>query len=355
MTVLQEKRKNDWVNNHHIFCKWIRGRERIEFHRPKTFLNIGQRGSGKSSLLEVVATNYVKIIDLFGSRDNEGLAWCRSPLKDSVLFVVGDSIKISSDWPAIKISELKFSDIKKYDVVTSVHAFYGSSDEEYIGLNRILDVLYRRTHWENPWFLLVREAANFIYSRIKLTKNQHIAKADFIYLLREARHMGYAVGVDTVRWTAIDIEIRDVSDYTFLKSVGRKGLPRDLRFIYRYINPYSMMRMKPNIFVLVTDSGSIGVGASDYPYWHKEEKEDLMRELGIGIQYGEIPDYGNERRNTVSDFEHADIIRKYGELKSMGKVAKALGRSPATIKSHIDFHEREVAKSGRCSRCTRIS
>ena len=167
--------------------------------------------------------------------------------------------------------------------------------------------------------------------------------------------MGYAVGVDTIRWTAIDVEIRDVSDYTFIKSVGRKGLPPDLRFIYRYINPYDMMRMKPKQFVLVTDSGSIGVGTFKYPYWHKEEKEDLRQKLKIDIEYGEVPNYGNERRNTVSDFEHRHIIMKYQELGSMGKVAEVLQRSKATIKAHVDFHEKEMEDRGICSRCSRIS
>ena len=346
----QKENENSWFDVDHIFIKWVRGREPLEFNRPKTFLNLGQRGSGKSSLLETIAANYGKIIDLFGSRDNEGLAWCRSPLKDSVLFIVGDSVKIRSEWPSKKLTELSFSDFRDYDVITSVHAFYGSSDEEYLGLNKILDMLYRRTHWEYPWFLLVREAANFIYSRIKLTKNQHIAKADFVYMLREARHMGYAVGVDTIRWTAIDVEIRDVSDYTFLKSVGRKGLPNDLRFIYRYINPYSMMKTEPSQFVLITDSGAIGIGRFDYPTWHKEEKEDLVRKLGISISYGDVPDYGNPRRNTVSDFEHKQIVKAYEELKSMAKVGKLLGRSPATVKRHIDIHN-----DGNCPLCARIS
>lgn len=349
-----KSKEDNWFRENHIFCKWIRAKERIEFDRPKTFLHLGQRGSGKSSLLEVVATKYPKIIDLFGSRDNEGLAWCRSPLKDSVIFVVGDSVRISSEWPCVKISELKASDFKKYDVVTSVHAFYSTPEEEFVGLNRILDTLYRRTHWDQPWFLMVREAANFIYSRIKLTKNQYLAKADFIYLLREARHMGYAVGVDTIRWTAIDVEIRDVSDYTFIKSVGRKGLPPDLRFIYRYINPYDMMRMQPNQFVLVTDSGSIGVGTFKYPFWHKEEKEDLREKLKIEIDYGEVPNYGVERRNTVSDFEHEHIIEKYSQERSEKKVAVLVGRSSGTIHNHVVDHNEDIKGKGECRRCARI-
>ncbi len=175
------------------------------------------------------ALHYEKIIDLYGSRDAESLAWCRSDFANSLLFVVGDSVKVACSWPVMKASELTIKGIQSHRVILSSSPFYGSLDEEFRALNRVIyDVLYHRTTWARAWFLMVREASNFIYSRIKITKNQQIAKADFIYLLREARHMGYAVGVDTIRWTSIDKEIRDVSDYLFIKRVGIQGLPRDI-------------------------------------------------------------------------------------------------------------------------------
>lgn len=355
MTKLEEARiDSEWLKQHHIFCRWIRGGETVDFNKPKTYLCLGQRGSGKSSLLECIGSNFPKIIDLFGSRDNEGLAWCRSPFKDNVLFVVG-STKVSSEWNCKKFMDLKPSDFNDYQVITSVHGFYGKSDEEFIGLNHILDVLYHRTHWTEPWYLLVREAANFIYSRIKLNQNQLIAKADFIYLLREARHMGYAVGVDTIRWTAIDVEVRDVSDYTFLKSVGRKGLPYDLHFVYRYINPYSMMNTKKNQFVLVTDTGSIGLGRFGYPYWHKVEKEDLFQKLNIQVEPTEVPNYGEgsaHGRPTVSDFEHAEMLKRRKAGATIEKIAEDLHRSSSTVATHVEEHNKYP--EGECPRCRRI-
>jgi len=62
---------------------WIRGNENLSFNKPQTFFILGIRGSGKSSLLEHIGTKYLEkgccILDLFGSRDGEGLAWLRSP------------------------------------------------------------------------------------------------------------------------------------------------------------------------------------------------------------------------------------------------------------------------------------
>ena len=345
-----ENAKNQRNNLPKIRVKWIRGSETINLTAPKTWVNLGQKGSGKSSLNEALAVNYPKIIDLFGSRDNEGLAWCRSPLKDSILFICGDSVKISTQYPVKKISELTLKDFNDYDVALTVHSFFNNLREEFIGLNKILDILYQCTHWNEPWALVIREAANFIYSRITLGKNQFEAKAEFIYLLREGRHMGYPVGVDTIRWTSIDIEIRDVSDYIFIKSIGRKGLPPELRFVYRYINPFSLMRMAPDKFLIITDTGAIGVGSFDFPYWHKKEKEDLLRQFNIEIEYGEVPNYGNPRRNTVSDFEHDNLMTIYEREKSCAKVAKLTGRSAQTINTHYRMHTQE----GGCPICRRI-
>ena len=58
---------------------WVRGNDNISFNRPHTFFTLGVRGSGKSSLLEHIGELYLNeghgILDLFGSRDGENMAW----------------------------------------------------------------------------------------------------------------------------------------------------------------------------------------------------------------------------------------------------------------------------------------
>lgn len=335
---------------------WIRGYDPrfIQFKKAVLYMGLGQKESGKSALLETVACRYPKIIDLFGSRDNEGLAWCRSPFKNSVLFVTGDNVDVKSQWDTKSVSEVKLSDFEKYRVVLSCSAFHSGVEAEFHAMNEIVLTLYRRTHWEHLWFLMIREASNFIYSRLKISSNQTIAKADFLYLLREARHMGYPTGVDTLRWTGMDADARGIADYLFIKQVGVIGLPKELHFLYSYINPPSFMGMKPRIFGLISNRGPLALGHFEYPWWHKEEKEDMLKLLDIKIEAGDVPNYGNAARDTLSDFEHIRLVGLYLEVKSMQKVGKILSRSPATINKHIKEHDEEVAKAGCCSKCKRV-
>lgn len=318
-------------------------------------LPVGLPGSGKSSLLESFACRHEKVIDLFGSRDNEALAWCRAPRYDpqDILFIVGDSVELSGKWDTVPISKLKLEDIRSYRLSLSVHGFYGNYDEEFYGMNQILKQLWHRTSWRVPWFMMIREAANFIYSRIRIVKNQSLAKAHFIHTMRELRHGGTAIGCDTIRWTSIDKEVRDVADYLFIKRVGVHGLPDDLHWLYKYIKPASLMNPPPNLFVLISNRGPVAIGTFDEIPWHKKEKEDIMNILGIEKKQGEIPDYAVSQRKTVSDFEHIDIIQLYMEIRSMGKVGNRVGRSPATINTHIREHNLGVEEMGFCKRCKR--
>jgi hypothetical protein len=166
--------------------------------------------------------------------------------------------------------------------------------------------------------------------------------------------MGYPTGVDTLRWTGMDADARGIADYLFIKRVGITGLPKELHFLYAYINPSSFMGMKPRIFALISNRGPLALGHFDYPPWHKEEKEDMLKLLDIKIEAGDVPDYGDQARNTVSDFEHIRLVGLYLEVKSMQKVAKILSRSPATINKHISEHDAEVLKTGCCSQCKRV-
>lgn len=335
-----------------IKVHWIRGPENINYKRPSTYLVMGGRGSGKSSLLETIGCRYPKVIDVFGSKDAECLSWCKpeSPFK-TVLFVIGRNIKIATAerFKTVCIDQLKLSDIENHEVITTTYMFFNTTQEYFAALQKITNMLWeQRTYWNEPWFILIREAANWIYSRLQVVKDSDSAKADFIQMLREARHSGLAVGVDTIRWTNLDKEVRDISDFIFLKKVGAIGLPKDLRFIYRYIKPHSLMKLKPSNFVLLTNEGNLCIGKFEYPCWHKEEKENIVGKLHIEVEHlCEQKDTGVN----VGILEHAKIIETYSRQWSMSKTAAIVSRSKDTVYTHLKLHNETVKEVGYCLEC----
>lgn len=333
-----------------ICLKWLRGHETIDFSRPSTYLALGMRGSGKSSLLESIASRYTKVIDLFGSKDAENLAWCKpsSPFKN-ILFIVGANVTVASTWPQIQVNKLTLADFEKHEVILTTHAFYNTNHEYFQALQQITSLLWdKRTYWTEPWCVVIREAANMIYSRLQIVKDSNMAKADFIQMLREARHSGLAVCVDTLRWTSLDKEIRDVSDYVFFKRLGSIGLPKDLSFMYKFVNPLSMMKLKPNVFVTLTSQGNIGFGRFDYPTWHKEEKENILLKLNVDIEYDGV---SKEQGFNVSILEHVKIMENYKETESMGNTAAQLNRSKSTISEQVRLHNENIEEVGYCLEC----
>jgi hypothetical protein len=334
-----------------ILIKWIRGPEKINYNRPSTYLVMGGRGSGKSSLLESIGSRYCKVIDIFGSKDAECLSWCKdtSPFQ-KVLFVIGRNMKVVSlKYQTILADDLTLKDFEDNQVITTTYTFFNTTKEYFEALQKITTLLWdKRTYWTEPWFMLIREAANWIYARLQVVKDSDNAKADFIQMLREARHSGLAVGVDTIRWTNIDKEVRDIADFTFIKKVGSIGLPKDLRFIYRYVNPTSLMKLKPPKFILLTNEGNLGIGYFEYPKWHKEEKENIMYNLGIESQkLCQEPTKGIN----VSILEHAKIIETYKRNKSLRKVAAIVSREHHTVQKHINLHNDTIKEVGYCLEC----
>lgn len=342
---------------------WVRGEKHVSFNRPSTWFTLGVRGSGKSSFIEHVGELYHEqghtILDLFGSRDGEGLAWLRHPNIDpeTVLLVSGDNVDLSAPVDAVKVSELSLGHFEKYRVVISSSPLYSSPDSEFQEVNRITGLLYKRMTWNKLVYLLSREAANLYYSRIKITSNQLSAKSDMVYLIREARHMGVAMGLDTLKFTSIDSDIRAVTDYLVFKAQGIAGLPSDLSWVYRYIDPSTMRTMKPSQFVALHRGGALGIGVFKELGWHKQEKEHILNTLGITCEYGDEISYAENRGtfSTLGDHEHEEIIRAYiAERLSMNKIADKFGYSSGTPWRHVNDHNKEVQKNGECPRCKRV-
>lgn len=359
--------------------RFYRFRERLPFAGRRMITNEapcclvpGIKDAGKSSLTEALGTHFVdvnadpqktgKILDFFGSHDNEGLAWCRSPY-DKILFIISDSASLSCSWDVKHLKDVRLSDFKNYQVVVAASCFFQNVMEGFYFIRTIMDRLWYRESWRKPWNLIIREAPNLVYSRVTIGENQDRAKAYFIYVMREMRHHGIAITADAIRMMAVDIDLRSAADYTFYKKPGRHGLPREDRYAYRYFDPFKVMRMPPHRFLLITQDGTIAAGEFEYPYWHKLEKENLRKQFDIQIEFGDAIEYGEKGYKRVSDFEHEKmVIVRYEDEEgnrrkkplSMHKLAEHHKRSSAIIWKQITGHNEDIRTKGKCHKCARI-
>lgn len=360
---------------------WIRGMEKIPISRPHTdFVCSPIRGGGKSSLLEHRGETYMKhghtVFDFFGSRDGEGLAWARNPLVDGyyngdkkLLLVHSDNMAVDCSYDTLKISDLTHKHLIDYDVLVSASPLHRGMSDEYSNVNIITDLIYERGSrgFDKLVVGIVREASNLYYSRLRVDKNQNTAKAYMIYLIREARHMGFALELDTLKYTSIDYDIRILCDYTYFKAMGYIGFPDDLEFLYRFFKPSYVRNMHPSQFIILSKKGNVGLGWFPEVKWHKQEKENILAKLGIKVEpiEGIQPSYDMTRYKTVGDEEHVTIIEgvaskkirnRHGmdeDKKSYRSMAKKLGRSPSTITTQVAKHNEDIQKHGFCIVCRR--
>lgn len=341
---------------------WVRGSESIKFNRPYTWFDLGVRGSGKSSLLECIGENYLSkghaILDLFGSRDGESLAWLRSPwAKDKkILLLHGENCDVEAPCDTKTVEQLKLKDFEEYDILISASPCYHNIDDEFVNAARITDKLYKRLSWKRLVYGIAREASNLYYSRLKVSDSQIYAKAQMIYIIREARHCGLALGLDSVRFFSIDIDVRSMSDFLLLKSQGISGLARDLHWLYSIFHPHVLRNMPPQNFIILSRKGAIGMGQFSEISWHKKERENILKSVGVRVEYGE-PVKGGEYKGTfktVGDREHSEIVSLYIEGSSYEAISTEKERSTKTVHDHIHKHNNAVERSGFCAACRRM-
>ena len=169
------------------------------------------------------------------------------------------------------------------------------------------------------------------------------------------RHCGIALGLDSLRFTSVDIDVRSLADLTFLKSQGVGGLSRDLQWLYSFFSPIMVRSMPVQNFFVISKTGALGVGQFEFPKWHKLERENILKELDIHITYGEPLKTGEDKSlfKTVGDAEHANIIRMYAEGFSFENIAQELHRSSRTPLVHVRLHNDTVHRMGICPICKR--
>jgi len=344
---------------------WLQGYHNISFNKPYTWLCLGVRGSGKSAFLEHLAELHLNegnaILDLFAARSGENLGWLRSKWakEKQILLLCAENaiVELPKDInvdvrPASKIT---LNDFSSYDIIINSSPLYPTLDAEFEAVNQIIDKLWRRLKWSRLIFVLVREAANLLYARLKIAENQTLAKTFLTYWLRESRHVGCSLGLDSQRFMAIDIDIRSLCDFLIFKAQGAGGLPKDLHYVYHYINPAWLQYCKPHQFAVLSRRGDIGVGVFPLTPWHAKEGEGLLYSLGLKIQFEEVPLEGLYRGKwtTVGDQEHAEMCKMYAEGKGFVAIAKQFHRSTKAVWDHLTKHDFAIQRIGYCAQCRR--
>lgn len=330
--------------------EWIRGRDTINTKRPSTYLVYGGRGTGKSSLLERIAVCYHEmqgspIIDIYGARDAEALGWCRAKGVDRILFLTDSNIDVKSSFDSINISKLTLNDIENYDVVLTIPHFFSSTQHEYRGLAQIIDRIYYRQGWRVPWYCLIRESGNFIYSRLAQGENSALAKATFIRFLKEARHSGVAVGADALRPKSIDVDVREITDWLFIKALGNIELPDELWFLYSLIDPVYLATLPVNCYAVTSKNRAVGMGSFTMPKFHKQEDEHMLQILDIQIDEGEAPPLTLPKKRKITTEQHLKIVelRQKEPPDSFHSISLQLKISSATAHSEWFSHQ-----NGQC-------
>jgi hypothetical protein len=333
---------------------WLVGHEKLDFTKPSTWWFFGKRFSGKSSGAEMVTAKHVDAgataFDLFAARDNENLAWCRSPFKD-VYLVCGDNAKLVTDFPWCKSSEFVLREAEKHEIVVTCPGFYLRNEYlQYSTLSKMVDILKWRDEWDKLDCLVVREASRLIASRIYAGKvsNRIEAEYDFIDLHNEAYHTGVTAAIDSLRPVSIATDVREIANYTVMKRLGKMRIPKEFNYLMRYIDPTYMRRMPPGEFILYTDNDDLAIGKFDEIPWHVKRGENILKSLNIQVeedpnwQKGELQEklkeQGREPAVTKDIHDRMDEMRKGGA--SYRDIQRETGFSLETIFKHL---------KGRCS------
>jgi hypothetical protein len=198
----------------------------------------------------------------------------------------GENVDVKTEHDVKLVENLTLRDLERYDFIISSRPLYLNREHEYFSIGKVINLLYKRIHWQKLVCMIAREASSLWYSRVKVSDSQTDAKNEALYMFREMRHLGVSLALDSLRLQGIDIDLRTHTDFLFIKSQGIDGLPDNLTFLYSFFNPKFIRSMKPWEFALVCRKGSLGVGHFPYHSWHKVEKENIVANVGLKIEYG---------------------------------------------------------------------
>ena len=337
---------------------------------------VGDRYQGKSALGEFIMAKYIgngsTCYDFFAANDNESLAWLNpnSPYKDKVVLVHGDSINLSCNYETIRMSELDPTNNSGDKLFITCKKFYSSEQEHYESLFAFTDLVSQRDQWDRIDVIFIREAQQYISSRMKTNqaRTQKEAAEKFIEFHNEAFHSGMTCTIDSQREVEVSKNLRELGTFTYYKNMGAMEIPRKIWWIAhpRLANfDLDQLRMiDESQFLLMTNKNCVGLGSFDEPPWHIERGAGLMNKLGISISSSDGKDLNEKpkfqsrnlvnhagRKSQFTDEMDSQILKLSNEGKKSPRIyveiraAGYLG-TPKTLQNHIrELKLNEEAKS----------
>jgi hypothetical protein len=294
-----------------IMLGWMKWQyEEIDFDRPQRIAVSGIIESGKSTWLECYGENMLarghNVFDVFGSPVSENLAWLRSPWivnhKLSILLIQG-SAEVSFNGPKYPIKhyrDVTLSDLENTRIVLSVAGFYNTRQEEIEADKKLLQLFERRNGFTKLIYVLCREAKYIMPSRLQLLGDVKSTKKSGLDLVTQSGHFGISLGLDAQRQISVDKEARDLYSFTVCRSLGMMTVQLD-DWVFGYVRPEWVQKMKPGQFLILSSTGNLGIGLTEYPRWHKERRENILRVFGFSVKYHDEPK--RERKKKDSETE----------------------------------------------------
>ena len=326
----------------------------IDVDAPLRYVANGISGAGKSELIRNISAHFPKMIGLYGSGDDETLADLRAfDWRDKVGGRVGKNLEnwergliigprttsVTSSWDYVTYDKLTLNDIQNHGVVVCPKRIYPTLRSFFMATEHIVDVLQQREDERPVWFLKILEAANVLYARTTISHVRAAdAKAYLIFLQRELRHSGLAMGLDSQYSVSMDREIRTNAEYTFWKNMGSDRIPEDVKWMQGWVTPDGFAGMYPDEWVCKDKWGGIYLGTSKMAPWYRRHRENLYKTLGIKRDVG-APDLTEELPEDNRDLElHEEIVKAYMKERTIKGAARESGHDRDTVKAHVKQH-----------------
>ncbi|MHC4717894.1 MAG: hypothetical protein ACYS5V_13050, partial [Planctomycetota bacterium] len=311
--------------------------------------------------------------DLFDAGDLESLFWCvpgptgkRCPIllvhPDNVTIksTIDDVRPISISTPLTKICEIAHDEMR---IVTIATAFFDPSDVMGViarWAKEIMHISFNHFRLDVPICVMLREAANVVFSRMKGVPgdNSTEAKRSLVDLMRRARHFEISLAMDAQRFKDLYSTVRDNMDRIWMKKHAFYAIPQGLKWVNDTIQmnidkwyPYypqiierypPITQLRPDeSWLILPDDGEFHPLKNTMPPFRHKSQGDMFFDLMPAVTYSFN---ATEKVGGVEGREIASVVTLNRDTAlKMGELIKFMRKNVSpTHRPHIAELEAEI-------------